>query len=267
MAKYVRYEHNGGIHFGRIDDMSVTELSGAPWEGTPTTTGVRTELAEVRLLCPVTPSKIVACGVTYVEHAGEAKALLPQHGFESAGGELIFGMRAPIVLNDPEGEIVRPAFVQRLDHEAELAVVIGKRTKRVSESDAWSSIFGVTCYNDCGARDIQMKSPLFSQKAKSIDTFGCCGPWIVTEGVDLRRARLECRVNGQVRQSATLADMNRSIASIVAEISRTMTLLPGDVIATGSPAGVSPMEVGDTVEVEIEGIGVLRNRVVADTLD
>ncbi|MDE3193528.1 MAG: fumarylacetoacetate hydrolase family protein [Chloroflexota bacterium] len=265
MTKYVRYEHGGDIHFGRVDDAVVSELSGAPWAGAAQPTGVRVPLSSVKLLCPVTPSKIVACGVTYSEHASEAKELLQHHGFESAAGELIFGMRAPIVLNDPEGKIVKPAFVQRLDHEAELGVVIGKRTKRVSEADAWGSIFGVTCYNDCGARDIQMKSPLFSQKAKSIDTFGCCGPWIVTEGVDLRRARIECRVNGEVRQSATLADMTRSIASIVSEISRTMTLLPGDLIATGSPAGVSPMGPGDVVEVEIEGVGVLRNTVVADT--
>lgn len=264
MTQYVRYEHNGTIHFGRVEGGSVAELSAAPWAATAQPTGVRAPLSGVRFLCPVTPSKIVACGVTYREHATEAKELLQHHGFESAAGELIFGMRAPSVLNDPEGKIVKPAFVQRLDHEAELGVVIGTRTKRVSEADAWGSIFGVTCYNDCGARDIQMKSPLFSQKAKSIDTFGCCGPWIVTEGVDLQRARIECRVNGQVRQSATLADMNRSIASIISEISRTMTLFPGDVIATGSPAGVSPMEPGDVVEVEIEGIGVLRNHVVAE---
>ncbi len=265
MARYVRYTHKGGTHFGRVDGDEVAELAAAPWEGPQTPTGVRTALADVKLLCPVVPSKIIACGVTYKEHAGEASALLPQHGFESAAGELIFGMRAPIVLNDPDGSIVKPAFVQRLDHEAELAVVIGKKTKRVSEKDALDSVFGVTCYNDCGARDIQMRSPLFSQKAKSIDTFGCCGPWIVTEGVDLQRAHIECRVNGQVRQSASLSDMNRSIASIIAEISRTMTLLPGDVIATGSPAGVSPMQIGDTVEVEIEGIGILRDHVVADS--
>lgn len=264
MAKYVRYSHEGRTRFGRVDNATIAEIAAAPWEGSPTPTGARHALSDVELLCPVTPSKIIACGVTYREHAGEAGAMLPHHGFESAGTELIYGMRAPTVLNGPDGAIVKPAFVQRLDHEAELAVVIGTTAKRVSEKDALDHVLGFTCYNDCGARDIQMRSPLFSQKAKSIDTFGCCGPWIVTGGVDLRHARIECRVNGEVRQSATLADMNRSIAGIIAEISRSITLLPGDVIATGSPAGVSPMAIGDTVEVEIEGIGILRNHVVAD---
>jgi 2-keto-4-pentenoate hydratase/2-oxohepta-3-ene-1,7-dioic acid hydratase in catechol pathway len=262
-VRFVRYERGGAIRFGRIEGDHIDELAGAPWDGSATTGG-RVALRDVELLCPVTPSKIIACGVTYEDHAGEAGGLLPQHDFASAKGELIYGLRATTVLNGPGRPIVRPAVVERLDHEAELAVVIGRRAKRVTEEQALDHVFGFTCYNDCGARDIQMRSPLLSQKAKSIDTFGCCGPWIVTDGVDLANARIECRVNGETRQSATLGHMNRSIASIVAEISQLVTLLPGDVIATGSPAGVSPMAVGDTVEVEIQGIGILRNHVIAE---
>lgn len=264
MATIARYAYRGMTRFGLVHDGIIDEITGAPWDGPITMTGAHARLAEVELLCPVTPSKIVACGVTYREHAGEAGAMLPHHDFASAGEELIFGMRAPTVLNGPNRAIVKPSFVQRLDHEAELAVVMGKRAKHVSADEALDYVLGYTCYNDCGARDIQMRSPLLSQKAKSIDTFGCCGPWIATEGVDLRDARIECRVNGETRQSATLADLNRSIGTIIAEISRSMTLLPGDIIATGSPAGVSPMQVGDIVEVTIEGIGTLRNHVVAE---
>lgn len=264
MAAIARYAYQGTTRFGLVRDGIIHEITGVPWDGPITTTGASAQLARVQLLCPVTPSKIVACGVTYRAHASEAGAMLAHHDFASAGDELIFGMRAPTVLNGPNAAIVKPSFVQRLDHEAELGVVIGKRAKHVSADEALDYVLGYTCYNDCGARDIQMRSPLLSQKAKSIDTFGCCGPWIATEGVDLGNARIECRVNGVTRQSATLADLNRPIGAIIAEISRSMTLLPGDIIATGSPAGVSPMEVGDVVEVTIEGIGTLKNHVVAE---
>lgn len=243
---------------------TVQEMLRPPWEGPPELTGRTLERSTVRLLCPVVPSKIVACGINYRSHLAEARAMLPHHDFSTSETDLVFGLRAPSALNDPEAPIRRPPVVQRLDHEAELGVVIGRKTKRVLEMDALEAVLGYTCYNDCGARDIQAKGSMYAQKAKAFDTFGCCGPWIVTEGVDLQHGRIECRINGVLRQSAALGEMMRSVPSLIAEISMYVTLFPGDLILTGSPAGVSPMSVGDTVEVSIDGIGTLRNHVEAD---
>ena len=161
-----------------------------------------------------------------------------------------------------EADIIIPEwFDGRVDHEAELAVVIGKRAKDVSARDARSVILGYTCINDVTARDLQAKDVQFA-RAKGFDTFAPLGPWIVTD-LDPSALQVRCLVNGQVKQNFNTREIDKSVFALVEHISHVMTLYPGDVIATGTPPGVGPVQVGDVMTVEIEGIGSLTNRVVA----
>ena len=203
---------------------------------------------------PPPASKIVAVGKNYREHAAEFGSVAPED-------EPMLFLKAPSALIRDGEEIVLPPESQRVDYEGELALVIGRRIKNWPEEEWLSALAGVCCANDVTARDLQKKDRQFA-RSKSFDTFCPVGPAIVS-GLDASDLAIETRVNGAVRQSARTSDMVFSPAFLVAYVSRMMTLLPGDLILTGTPAGVGPLSPGDLVEVEIERVGVLRNRVAA----
>ena len=252
--KIARFDFRGKVAYGLVDPErgEIRELDGPPFEGIRDTGSVRS-LADVRLLAPVVPSKIVAIGFIYKGHAREMGREIPEE-------PLIF-LKAPSALNDPGGDVVYPRASQRVDYEAELAVVIGKRAKDVKARDARSVILGYTCINDVTARDLQAKDVQFA-RAKGFDTFAPLGPWIETD-LDPSALQVRCLVNGQVKQEFNTREMEISVFALVEHISRVMTLYPGDIIATGTPPGVGPVQVGDVMTIEIEGIGSLTNRVVA----
>jgi 2-keto-4-pentenoate hydratase/2-oxohepta-3-ene-1,7-dioic acid hydratase in catechol pathway len=201
---------------------------------------------------PPSPSKIVAVGKNYREHAAEFGGTAPED-------EPLLFLKAPSALIRAGEAIVLPPESQRVDYEGELALVVGRRVKAWPQERWLEALAGVCCANDVTARDLQKKDRQFA-RSKSFDTFCPIGPEIVA-GVDPSEAAIATRVNGVVRQSARASDMVFSPAFLVAYISRMMTLLPGDLILTGTPAGVGPLSPGDVVEVEIEGVGVLKNPV------
>lgn len=220
-------------------------------EGKICKTGAVANLEEMQFLAPCMPSKVVCVGVNYSDHAEEMDHNLPEQ-------PLIF-LKPPSAVcahNDP---VIYPRQSQRVDYEAELGVVIGKRAKNVTEEEALDYIFGYTVLNDVTARDLQKRDGQWS-RAKGFDSFCPLGPWIVTD-LDWQGLDLCCRVNGETRQQGNTNDMVFGVPQLVSFISKVMTLMPGDVIATGTPSGVGPLRRGDIVEVEISGIGVLRNRI------
>jgi len=252
-VKIARFSHNDGIKYGILDEGELVVLAGDPMFAGYETTGERVPLADVALLAPVIPrSKVVCVGKNYHDHAAEM-------GGEAPAEPLLF-LKPNTAVIGPGDTIVRPnALSERTEHEGELVVVIGRIAKNVAAENAQQYVFGYTVGNDVTARDLQRKDGQWS-RAKGFDTFCPLGPWIETD-VDLDAAELTTRVNGEVRQHAPLTDMIHSVADIIAYASAVFTLLPGDVIMTGTPAGVGAFEAGDTVEVEISGIGTLRNAV------
>jgi 2-keto-4-pentenoate hydratase/2-oxohepta-3-ene-1,7-dioic acid hydratase in catechol pathway len=209
-------------------------------------------LADVKLIAPVAPSKIVCVGRNYREHAAELGNKMPD--------EPLLFLKAPSAVIASGDEINLPRASQQVEHEGELGVVIGRLAHDISESDdPLSYVFGYTCVNDVTARDLQRKDVQFT-RGKSFDTFCPVGPWIETE-IDPTNVAVQTRVNGEVKQKGNTADMAFPVSFLIRYISEIMTLYPGDLIATGTPAGVSRMNHGDTVEVEVSGIGTLVNRV------
>ncbi len=221
----------------------------------------RLALSAVRLLPPVTdPEKIICLGLNYRDHAEET-------GQEIPAAPLWFGKFANSLIGSGQDIVLPAAHPDYVDYEAELAVVIGRTANRVQEADALSYVAGAMPFNDVSARDLQLQNPLWTS-GKAVDTFAPCGPALVTleEAGDLGTLGLRTRINGRVVQEGNTANLIFSVASAVAWLSRTITLLPGDIIATGTPAGVGgPQGIflrdGDTVEVEIDGLGVLANPV------
>jgi 2-keto-4-pentenoate hydratase/2-oxohepta-3-ene-1,7-dioic acid hydratase in catechol pathway len=198
------------------------------------------------------PSKIIGIGTNYRAHALEMKKPIPDE-------PLLFLKPLSAVIADGDA-IARPPGYARVDYEGELGVVIGQRARRVSREAALEVVMGFTCVNDVTVRDLQAKDVQFT-RAKSFDTFCPIGPRIVA-GLDPRNLRIVTRLNGEVRQDSTTADLIFDVPALIAFVSSVMTLEPGDVISTGTPSGVGNLTPGDTVEVEIEGIGTLRNTVV-----
>lgn len=257
VARFARYESGGAVHHGRLADGVLVRLSDAPWLG-GIETGERDALAAVRLLAPCVPTKLVCVGLNYRAHIAESQSVVP--GAEPPREPMLF-LKPPSAVIGP-GEAIRyPAGVTRLDPEGELAVVIGRRARAVPRERALEHVAGFTCFNDVSARNYQRSDGQWA-RAKGFDTFAPLGPWIAT-GLDPAALTLECRVNGAVRQRAATRDLLFAVDELLAHISGIMTLEPGDVIATGTPAGVAPIEPGDRVEVEIGGIGVLANPVAA----
>ncbi|HNY65630.1 MAG TPA: fumarylacetoacetate hydrolase family protein [Deltaproteobacteria bacterium] len=206
-----------------------------------------------RFLAPVQPGKIVAVGLNYRDHAREMGYELPK--------EPVLFMKPSTAVIGPFEEIRYPAQSSRVDYEAELAVVMGRTCRNVPASQAKGFILGYTCLNDVTARDLQTKDGQWT-RAKSFDTFAPIGPWIVTDIDDPHALDITARLNGEVKQSSNTSNLIFSVFDLVAFISGVMTLNPGDVIATGTPSGVGPMQAGDEIEIEIKGIGVLKNKVV-----
>lgn len=210
-------------------------------------------LDDVKLLAPVVPSKVVCVGRNYREHAAELGNKMPD--------EPLLFLKAPSAVIASAEKIELPPASQQVEHEGELGVVIGRVARGLSpDDDPLSYVFGYTCVNDVTARDLQRKDVQFT-RGKSFDTFCPVGPWIDTE-LDPTNATVTTRLNGEIKQQGNTADMAFPVAFLIRYISEIMTLYPGDLIATGTPAGVSKMKDGDVVEVEVGGIGVLRNQVV-----
>jgi len=239
------------IVYGVVEPEGIRLHRGTPfvaWEPTETVVGWN----EARLLAPVIPTKVVAVGKNYVDHAVEMGGAVPEL-------PLIF-LKPPTSVIGPLQTIRLPAVSEEVHHEAELAVVIGRVARNVAIEEAGAHILGYTAANDVTARDLQRKDGQWT-RAKGFDTFCPLGPAIDTELDPMEGLSIICRVDGDIRQTGSTADMVYGVGELVAHISSIMTLLPGDVILTGTPAGVGPIEAGETVEVEIEGIGVLTNPV------
>lgn len=221
------------------------------------------KVTEVELLIPIpNPPKIICLAFNYYDHARDA-------GLTPSDEPVIF-MKPRTALNEPYKDIICPSFVTRLDYEAELAVVIGKETKKVAEENALDNIFGYMIMHDVSARDIQFKDKQFT-RGKGIDTFAPCGPWITTkdEVPDPQNLQIMTKVNNEIRQNSSSSNMVIPIKRIVSALSKTMTLEPGDIISTGTPAGVAMsmkepryLKDGDVVEITIEKLGTIKNRIV-----
>jgi 2-keto-4-pentenoate hydratase/2-oxohepta-3-ene-1,7-dioic acid hydratase in catechol pathway len=242
-----------GVVEGSSDDsgLTVAEIGGHPF-GTITFTGQRWALADVRLLSPILPSKVIGIGRNYADHAQELGNEVPPE---------------PMLFLKPSSSIIGPRDVirvppqsSRVEHEAELAVVIGATgARRVSRADASKTVLGYTVANDVTARDLQRKDVQFT-RAKGFDSFCPLGPWIETD-LDPGDLEVRCEVNEEVRQLGRTRDLVFDVPTLISYVSHVMTLLPGDVIITGTPAGVSPIVAGDTCVIRVEGIGELANPV------
>jgi 2-keto-4-pentenoate hydratase/2-oxohepta-3-ene-1,7-dioic acid hydratase in catechol pathway len=257
--KYCRFRHQNTARYGLMERVGGREAIVAVFLDSPWSDGDRTQefsplpLDEATLLAPVEPSKIVCVGRNYREHAAEL-------GHEVPKEPLIF-LKPPSSLLSPGGTIVRPKISSRVDHEGELGVVIGKRCRNVRpDEDIHSYILGYTCGNDVTARDLQNQEKQWA-RAKGCDTFCPLGP-VVTDALDpWQGVMVETRVNGELRQSGNTGDFIFPLDIITRYIADAMTLFPGDLILTGTPKGVGPLHAGDVVEVTVEGVGTLRNRV------
>lgn len=250
--KIARFSTGGDPRFGIVDGAEIVVLRGDPMFSGFDTTEERVPLASVKLLAPVIPrSKVVAIGKNYRDHAAEM-------GGEAPAEPLLF-LKPNTSVIGPGDAIVIPRQSSQVEHEGELAIVIGSIAKNVSAADAAGVVFGYTIANDVTARDLQKSDGQWA-RAKGFDTFCPLGPVIETE-FNLAGQSIETRVNGELKQQGSLDDMVHSVAVIVEYASSVFTLLPGDVILTGTPAGVGPIVAGDTVEVAISGLGILSNPV------
>ena len=248
VTKYVRYTHSGATAYGILAGDQIRELSGDIFANARPT-GRTVKLADVRLLAPCSPRKVIAVGLNYQSHLGTRAA--------AAYPGLFAKMPTSIIATGDE--IVLPPDAKNTHYEGELVVVIGKRASRVSEGEAKSYVFGVTAGNDVSERDWQ-RDDLQWFRAKASDTFGPLGPAIVT-GLNYDDLLLQTRLNGEVVQTERTKDLIFNVSKIVSYVSQYVTLEPGDVIYTGTPQTTRPIKNGDVVEVEVEGVGVLRNPV------
>jgi len=250
--KLVKFIYNGKELWGVLAQDSITVLKEPPFKKIITGNKIL-PLAEVRLLAPCSASKVVLVGLNYKDHARELNMNVPEN-------PIIF-LKPATALSGPEERIIYPEGVNRLDYEAELALVIKKTACKIEEKDAGQYILGYTCLNDITARDQQEKDGQWT-RAKSYDTFCPLGPWIETD-LDPSPVRIKAVLNGRTVQDSNTENFIFPVNRLVSFISRIMTLMPGDVISTGTPSGIGPMNPGDTIEVEIEGIGILKNTVAS----
>jgi 2-keto-4-pentenoate hydratase/2-oxohepta-3-ene-1,7-dioic acid hydratase in catechol pathway len=264
-VRIARFSIDGNVAFGAVEgdgpvdsgDLVLDIIKGIPYADFELS-GVKVPLNKVRLLPPVLPSKVVAIGRNYAEHAAE----LGNTVFDDQGRP-----EAPVAFFKPSTSVIGPgdaiaypSFSSELHYEAELAVVIGRMCREVPVDRVKDVVLGYTCANDVTARDVQQREKQWA-RAKGFDTSCPLGPWVETD-VDPADLTIQCTVNGEQRQLGRTSDMIRSVADLVSHVSEAMTLLPGDVILTGTPAGVGPLNVGDEVAVTIEGIGTLTNKVI-----
>jgi 2-keto-4-pentenoate hydratase/2-oxohepta-3-ene-1,7-dioic acid hydratase in catechol pathway len=249
--KIARFSNGAEPRYGIVDGPELVVLKGHPLAVGFDTTGERVALKDVKLLAPSIPSKVICIGKNFPEHAAEI-------GQEVTVEPLIFFKPSSAIIGHGDA-IVLPPQSGQVELEAELTVVIGKIAKNISEEDALDYIFGYTIANDVTARDLQFTDEQWA-RSKAFDTFCPLGPWIETEFLPESQL-VESRINGEVKQHSSITKMTHNIRTIVSHVSKNMTLLPGDIILTGSPAGISVISSGDLVECEVEGIGILANTV------
>lgn len=249
--KIVRFQYQGNVCYGEIEGEKIFLLNHTYLDENYKRTGVIVNLSEVKLLTPVEPSKIICIGLNYAKHIEELGHTLHD--------DPVLFLKPLTALIGPEDEVLLPKMSERVEYEAELVVVIGKAMKDVPEDKVFDSIFGYTCGNDVTARDLQRKDGQWT-RSKGFDTFCPIGPWIVT---DLDPGQLEIRsiLNGEIKQSSSTKYFINTVPKLVSFISQVMTLNPGDIIMTGTPEGVGPMQSGDEIVIQVEGIGELRNTV------
>ncbi|MFJ3694294.1 fumarylacetoacetate hydrolase family protein [Streptomyces sp. NPDC090052] len=257
--RIARFSIDGNVAFGVVEgegsdlsgDLVLDIIKGIPYSDFELS-GVKVPLSKVRLLPPVLPNKVVAFGRNYAEHAAELGNAVP---------DAPFAFFKPTTSVIGSGDAIEyPSFSSELHHEAELAVVIGRMCREVPHDRVKDVVFGYTCANDVTARDVQKREKQWA-RAKGFDTSCPLGPWVETD-LDPSDLTIQATVNGNQRQLGRTSEMIHSIADLIVNISDAMTLLPGDVILTGTPAGVGPLNVGDEVAVSIEGIGTLTNKVI-----
>jgi len=249
VIRYVRYASGNSVSYGILDGETIRQLEGDLF-ASPRPTGRTVRLADVKLLAPVAPSKVIAVGLNYRSHLGTRP--VPEYPGLFA--------KYPTTIAGPGDDIVLPPDATNTHYEGELVLVIGRRAKNVSRETALDYVFGVTAGNDVSERDWQA-SDLQWFRAKATDTFAPIGP-VITRGLNPDDLLVQTRVNGETRQSERTKDLIYGIAEIVSYISRYVTLLPGDVIFTGTPQATRAMNPGDVVEIEVEGVGTLKNTVV-----
>lgn len=249
--RIIRFRYRGKPEYGVIENGNICIVDGSIFEERIKLSITSIGMNDVRPLAPVEPSKVVCVGLNYKDHAKELNMELPE--------EPILFLKPPTSVIGPYDNIIYPRGVNRLDYEAELAVVIKKRAKDILKDEAHNYILGYTCLNDVTARDLQKKDVQWT-RSKSFDTFCPIGPYIVTD-IDPHSLKIELNVNNHIRQSSSTANLIFRVEFLVSFISRIMTLSPGDVIATGTPPGVGALSRGDEVEVKIDGVGSLRNKI------
>ncbi|MBC7341545.1 MAG: fumarylacetoacetate hydrolase family protein [Clostridia bacterium] len=251
---WVRFVAKDQVSYGLLEGQTIRRVKGDPYQGFDTTEETFT-LGTTQLLCPCVPTKIIAIGLNYADHARESNLEIPK--------EPVVFLKAPSALIGPKQDIIYPRNSRKVEYEAELAIVIGKQAKRVSQEKARDFILGYTCANDVSARDWQFRDGGQWTLGKSFDTFAPIGPWI-NSTIDPSDLAIKSKVNGEVRQDSSTREMIFGVNFLVSFLSQVMTLEPGDVILTGTPPGVGTLRPGDEVTIEIEGLGELTNRVVPD---
>jgi len=250
--KLYRFIHNGEIYYGALDGVELAYLTGDIF-GDFDATDKLVKLDEVKVLAPTAPSKVVALGLNYRDHAKEMGLPIPE--------EPIVFMKPATAVIGPDDDIIYPAggITTRVDYEAELGIVIGKKAKDVKAQAAADYILGYTCVNDVTARDLQARDGQWT-RAKSFDTFCPIGPCIETE-LDTADLKVRAVLNGKTVQESSTRELIFNVPKIVELISQVMTLLPGDIIATGTPPGIGPMDPGDVITISVEGVGSLTNHI------
>jgi 2-keto-4-pentenoate hydratase/2-oxohepta-3-ene-1,7-dioic acid hydratase in catechol pathway len=253
--KYARVGFEGVEHWASLSDNGIQLIDSSPYSG-GRAVGPQLALEEVRLLAPVAPSKIFCLGRNYADHRAEM-------GYQHDGSPSVF-MKGLTTIIGPGDDIVLPprSLSTHVEHEAELAIVIGKTARFVNAATAFDYVFGYTCANDVSARDLQRSDPQLT-RGKGFDTFCPVGPWIETDLDPVTGVRLRCSVNGELRQDGSTSDMTYDIPFVIEYLSGFATLNPGDLVLTGSPGGSGRLEPGNRIDIDIDGIGVLTNGVVA----
>ena len=249
--KFARYELDGAVHYGIVSGDTVNRITGNPWEKYEVAKETES-ISSIKILAPTAPSKIIAIGLNYKSHLGDKTAPSVPEPF----------IKTPSCIVGPNDCIVLPTDSNIVQEEAELAIIFGKTCRNATKQNALDYVFGYTCANDVSERDWQ-KNDLQWTRAKSSDTFGPIGPFIVT-GLDPYNLAISARLNGQTVQSSNTSDLLFDVPSIIEWVSKFITMEPGDLILTGTPGTTATLNDGDTIEIEVEGIGVLSNCVKAE---
>jgi 2-keto-4-pentenoate hydratase/2-oxohepta-3-ene-1,7-dioic acid hydratase in catechol pathway len=254
MNRFVRFETTEGISWGILEEDGVRKITSNPIGGEYELEGQIFEPSQIKLAAPVEPSKIICVGLNYSEHVKESQSA------DEIPEEPVLFLKPSSALIGPGDRIIRPEMANRVDYEAELGVIIKQECKNVAAVEADDYIFGFTCVNDVTARDLQKKDVQWT-RGKGFDTFCPVGPWVI-DRLNYQDIQVESYLNGELKQSSRTSYMIFNIPTLISFMSKVMTLYPGDLISTGTPAGVAPMQTGDRIEIRIEGIGSLVNDVI-----